>query len=228
VNGKTVRQAELSTGDRIVAGGTEFLAYVLPSEVVDSFSRGGLPQFDTLDQLRSYLVLACRREPLFLLLDAARDPAIFQMIAASGDESQCLYEGASAVDLARYAPYLVRLAFPSRTLEKLVRDGWGKSWGVLITATASLPELRRHFRKFLLVDAEGRDLYFRFYDPRVLREFLESWTPGELEEFYGPVQRFFLERPDLGAIQEYRRSSAGLTCRTIPLQSVLPSDEGKV
>jgi hypothetical protein len=53
---------------------------------------------------------------------------------------------------------------------------------------SSLPifELHKHFRKFLLVSTEeGKQLYFRFYDPRVLRIFLPTCNPAQLVEFFG-------------------------------------------
>ncbi len=58
----------------------------------------------------------------------------------------------------------------------------------------SFGDLHRHFRHFLIVkDESGRKLYFRFYDPRVLRVFLPTCTKTQLREFFGPVEVFVLE-----------------------------------
>ena len=55
----------------------------------------------------------------------------------------------------------------------------------------------KHFRKFLIVQAEdGMELYFRFYDPRVLRIFLPTCTRNQLIEFFGPVQKHIMEDED--------------------------------
>jgi hypothetical protein len=41
--------------------------------------------------------------------------------------------------------------------------------------------------------AEGRKLYFRFYDPRVLRVYLPTCTTDERSTFFGPVTCFLME-----------------------------------
>lgn len=65
--------------------------------------------------------------------------------------------------------------------------------------------LRRHFRRLLHVRSEdGEKLYFRYYDPRVLRLYLPSCTSVELKEVFGPVGRFVLEGPE-GQVMAYER-----------------------
>jgi len=50
----------------------------------------------------------------------------------------------------------------------------------------------------LRVQEEGstKFLYFRFYDPRVLRVFIPSCTDQQLIQFYGPIRRFWMENED--------------------------------
>jgi len=47
-------------------------------------------------------------------------------------------------------------------------------------------------------DAKGKDMYFRFYDPRVLRVFLPTCTPEELSDFFGPIAGFLIESAERG------------------------------
>jgi hypothetical protein len=62
-----------------------------------------------------------------------------------------------------------------------------------------MKHLYKHFRKFLIVKTEeGDELYFRFYDPRVLRIFLPSCDKEQLKEFFGPVSYFVCEDEDPG------------------------------
>jgi hypothetical protein len=76
-----------------------------------------------------------------------------------------------------------------------VSEGWGDSWGIIMTSAAPLEDLYKHFRKFLIVeDEEGKRLYFRFYDPRVIGVFLKTCIPEETQEFFGPISRFIFER----------------------------------
>ena len=52
----------------------------------------------------------------------------------------------------------------------------------------------RHFRQFLRVrDEAGREFFFRFYDPRVLRVYLPTCNSEELRTFFGPVELFSME-----------------------------------
>ena len=52
----------------------------------------------------------------------------------------------------------------------------------------------KHFRKFLIVKTEdGKELYFRFYDPRVLKIFLPTCEKDQMIEFFGPIERFIVE-----------------------------------
>jgi len=75
--------------------------------------------------------------------------------------------------------------------------GWGCHWGVIVQAATDLPTLSSHFRKFLKVHTDhGLELYFRFYDPRVLRIFLPTCDRSQLMDFFGPVRHFILEDED--------------------------------
>ena len=67
----------------------------------------------------------------------------------------------------------------------------------MIRDTCRRLQVRRHFRKYLMVEAEGDDsrLYFRFYDPRVLRVFLPTCPPESKQAFFGDVERFLFSGP---------------------------------
>ena len=56
--------------------------------------------------------------------------------------------------LADVAPYLVRFRKDSGLLSRLVEEGWGRSWGVFFTSSQSMKNVRRHFRRFLLVEED--------------------------------------------------------------------------
>src|SRR5436305_10083170 len=68
---------------------------------------------------------------------------------------------------------------------------------MLVETNETHDDLKKHFRKFLLVKTEdGKELYFRFYDPRVLRIFLPTCDVAQLKEFFGPVEKFICEDED--------------------------------
>lgn len=134
---------------------------------------------------------------LYAVLDAARDEEILPLLQESPDAVRSLYDGAKGDAMAEVAPYLVQLDRDGWLLEVLSQN-WGRGWGIYLSCPLSLPEVRHHLRHFLRVQEEGstKFLYFRFYDPRVLRVFIPSCTDQQLIQFYGPIRRFWMENED--------------------------------
>ena len=96
--------------------------------------------------------------------------------------------------LEAYAPYLVRLPGDSRLLEALIAQGWGKHWGIFVVSATDFKTLRKHFRTFLMVNSpEGDRLYFRYYDPRVLRVYLPTCNAEETNFVFGLVAAYLCE-----------------------------------
>jgi len=224
LNGKKVTEAVLHDGDQITAGQTTFAvrlgsdAAVLasPSSAATSAPAGpakapsNVPAapVDLLQFLRS------QPEPLFALLDAARDPIVLGLLYGSGDEFQSLYEGVEGEELAAFGPFLVRLPPQSRLLEMLVRSGWG----VYLTCTQPFKEVRKHFRHFLRVKLpDGDEVYFRFYDPRVLRVFLTTCNSEEVKTFFGPVSCYLIEDRKPGTLLRFTAGTQGAKSTAVPL-----------
>ena len=142
-------------------------------------------------------LLAKDFQPLYALLDASREPSVLKVILESKEEYQSLYEGPQGAQLAHFAPYLIRVPQKSALLDTLVQQAWSKSWGVFVTSDTPLKDLRTHFRHFLTVKLpDGTQVYFRYYDPRVLRLFLPTCLPEETTQFFGPVKQFLVEAED--------------------------------
>lgn len=134
------------------------------------------------------------REPIHVILDAARTPRILEVLREAVEPHHSLYEGVQGEALDEVAPYLVRLEPGSRLLAQLVREGWMRRWGIYTEGAVQRRELRRHLRRFLMVqDDGGKPLYFRFYDPGVLRDFWPSCSRRQLVELIGPLRAFLVE-----------------------------------
>jgi len=156
----------------------------------------------------------------FAVLDGASIPHLLdQLYGDPRPEFVCLYRGDLKPDMAEVAPYLVRLEEGQPFTAWLLQEGWGRHWGVFALSTGSLKTLRTHFRKFLMVkDAEGSQLLFRFYDPRVLRIFLPACTPEELAAFFGPLSSLICEDDPPMAALSYTRVDRALKTGRIPFQ----------
>ncbi len=149
-------------------------------------------------------------QPLYGLLDAAVEPSVLKVIFESKEEYQSLYEGAQGAQLTHFAPYLIRIPPQSPLLDTLVKQAWAKNWGVYLTCDKPLKDLRNHFRHFLTVKLpDGKQVYFRYYDPRVLRLFLPTCLPDETNQFFGPVKQFLVEAEDPNLALHFTRGLKG-------------------
>jgi len=134
---------------------------------------------------------------VYAVLDGASVPGLLEQLYELEPEHECLYRGELQPDVAEVAPYLVCLEPDSEFTRWLVAEGWGQHWGVFVSSDADMRVLRRHFRTFLVVyDPEGKPLYFRYYDPRVLRLYMPTCNEQELQIVFGPVVSYLLEDED--------------------------------
>ena len=153
---------------------------------------------------RALHILTHHGAPLFAVIDAAGEGMLAaSLLQSSRLRHQHLFEGETADLSAAHIPVLVELgqagsaaagAETQAFLETLLRSGWGKSCGIFCTSQSPFEELLSHFRSFLLMSArEQPPIYFRFYDPRVLRALLPTCEPQELRAIFGPVASYLVE-----------------------------------
>jgi len=212
VNGVRVNSVALKAGDTIRAGNT-----ICRVHVENSIVQGPGEARTSQDVLVAAFRERC--QPLYGLLDAARDPMIPALLFNSAVRYQSLYEGAQGEELSLVAPYLVGLPPESPLLEPLVRLGWGKSWGVFFTCERPFDEVRTHLRQFLMArHPDGKQVYFRFYDPRVMRVFIPTCTPQECDEFFGPVKFYILEDDNPGILLVFSNRDQGPVVDRISLE----------
>lgn len=148
---------------------------------------------------------------VFVVLDGASVPDLLQQLAEQQPEHVCLYRGELEPDMAEVAPYLVKLEADSDFTDWLIEKGWGNHWGIFVISSESLSALRRHFRKFLIVyDPDNKPVYFRYYDPRVLRTYLPTCHDGELAMIFGQIDSYLLEDADKDVALRFRNASGSL------------------
>ncbi|MBK9535773.1 MAG: DUF4123 domain-containing protein [Flavobacteriales bacterium] len=122
----------------------------------------------------------------FTLYDAASLHGSIHQAKEHCSEHQCLYIGDSETVLGHVAPWLFDASHSPGFKRWVGEEAPGKNWGIIVQSHATLEELHHHFRQFLMVTTEeGKELYFRFYDPRVLRVFLPTCDAEQLQEFFG-------------------------------------------
>lgn len=80
---------------------------------------------------------------------------------------------------------------------------------MLLESTSEPVRIYKHLRKILVVTGDdGNEMYFRYYDPRVLRVFLPTCEPVQLREFFGPIDAFIAEDGS-GNMLEFRMNVDG-------------------
>jgi len=91
-------------------------------------------------------------------------------------------------------PDLVHLEKDSPFVQQSLEEGWGASWGIYALTSATMDILWKHCRSLLQAqDEQGRNLFFRFYDPRVMRVYLPTCNGMESKQVFGPVGTWMVE-----------------------------------
>lgn len=198
LGGRPVDQADVPHGGFIRAGNTSFVVHH------EGRTAASVPD----DARRAAIAAALRAErDLWAILDAARDEAVLRAIRESVDPARSLYEGPQGDALADAAPWLVRFRPDSRLLDRVVHEGWGDAWGIFLVWAGTEKELRRHLRRFLVVEEEDtrKKLYMRFYDPRALRDLVPTCSVRQLGALFGDVESYLLEG-ETGELLRFARS----------------------
>lgn len=216
VSGGRVEEATLAHGDWIRAGKTDFSVYY-EEHTPPPHGAGGEPhRARALAALQAY----AEKERLYAVVDAARDPRVLTVLRESVEEYRSLFEGVFRELMTEAAPYLVQLPAKSRLLARLVAEGWGESWGVYLTSKRRPEELRKHLRKFLTVSEEGspKPMYFRYYDPRVLRVFLPMATARQNSELYAAeIDRWIVEGQPSDSLLVFTAKDGAAAQQTVAL-----------
>ena len=151
-----------------------------------------------------------------ILLDAARMGPRINEATDQNPHHVCLYRDEP---LQSVAPYLFEACEPE--FNSWFRQiGWGQAWGILLASDLPMNELQKHFRKFLFVSTDDdQELYFRFYDPRVLRVFLPTCDVAQLELFFAGIRHFIIE-DDAGNPIKYWLNLGQLMQSEIPMDAL--------
>ena len=234
LNGAEIIETPLKDGDQITAGQTRFSIHiqsepVLPAPYAPMVPPDGLAPDPDFIQNRLLSAMRNSLQPLYAILDASHDPAILKALLDSKCEFCPLFQGELAIQLSPFVPYVVPLPPHSPLLPILLKNGWGKSWGIYLTSNATpadlLTLLRRHLPARL---PDGRTSLLRFYDPRVLRVLLPSCTPLQLCHLFGPptlpIGLYVLEAEEPEAILTFSLKPQGLEKTEL---SMIPTTQPK-
>jgi hypothetical protein len=142
---------------------------------------------------------------LYAILDATDTPAIPIKTKELGNEKAIsLFADSPQQDYWRYAPYLVKV--DSELLKWIEQTLWTAPWGVFVVSNSDLATLSAQLRKLLRVRAKsGEEYIFRYYDPRVLGDYLGKCSVDDSANFFNQVRAYAVS--DNGNLKLYLRQS---------------------
>jgi hypothetical protein len=160
---------------------------------------------------------------VYAVLDGASVPELPQLLWEHEPENICLYRGQLEPDMAAVAPYLVKMEYDHPFTKLVCEQGWGKHWGIFaITASeVNIRDMRKHFRRFLMVyDPDGKLIYFRYYDPRVLRVYLPTCNAEEMKIVFGPVGNYIMENEDSSVLLIFTSDGEKVRAEKVSLEEL--------
>ncbi len=166
---------------------------------------------------------------VYAILDGARDKRIEAFHRQGQLKSSCLYEGELSYSMAIAAPYIMRLEKGHPQTNQIIQQGWGNSWGIFAISwpPATLIKVRHNCRKIARVKGpDGKNLIFRYYDPRVLRAYLPTCTIEEANSVFGHVTDFLMEGDNSDTVLRFRRTENGVVdvSESLPALSLKSED----
>ncbi len=150
-------------------------------------------------------ILLLNQTKLYCVLDGANVPNLPMRLYETRVPNFCLFRGDLPPDVVHVAPYVVNLLPNNQFTEWVLEEEPGKNRGIFAHCRFSITEMRRHFRSLISVhDEEGNPLIFRFYDPRVFRNFIPTCELEEVKTLFGKVETYFVEAENSPNMLSYK------------------------
>lgn len=146
---------------------------------------------EPLPELKCYFILDANKHKLL-------EPESFQC------RIENLFQGEFAEITKEIGPYLVEvIPYPDYKAESelmglfsdegaMTRFNWHEELGIFIHSRYDFDTILHHLRHFpVMKDENGKWFFFRFYDPKVLRNYLDviATSPEKLNKFFGYEKR---------------------------------------
>jgi hypothetical protein len=138
---------------------------------------------------------------VYAVADAACLGGLLEQIYPLGpNRFCCLLMGGIEPDVAHVAPYLIAVA-PAMPFLDWLEERLDRPWGYLIESDLQIKALYLHLRRFSETrGAGGEPLWFRFWDPRVLRHLTSVGRSGQCGPFMDGITRIRLLDSPTGTV----------------------------
>lgn len=154
-----------------------------------------------MEQLSEAAAQALRREVFaagdgaaYMVIDGASVPTLIDRLYDHQPSFSCLLTGPLEPDMREVAPYLVELREGEPFADWVLANGFGQHWGIVMRSRLEHDQVRRRLRRLLFARGDdGDSLFFRFYDPRVFREFIPRCSEADLWPWFDDVDYYLVE-----------------------------------
>ncbi|CAA0096792.1 Uncharacterised protein [BD1-7 clade bacterium] len=137
---------------------------------------------------------------LYAILDGAQDSRIYRHLQQHGDVYMSMYTDDVAEPLKAVGPLLYQFRKNDELTAWLIKHGAFNNWFIVFPSLGkTMVQLRRHFKRFAVVlSPQGKRMYFRYYDPRVLGGFLVAADDCQLSIIFGDIGCMWASGSELG------------------------------
>lgn len=146
----------------------------------------------------------------YAVIDGAQCLDLMPVIERMTPPHECLFMGELEPEIEMVAPHLVQLTPEGKFFDWLFDNGWARNWAIYMVSEKPLLDMRKHFRRLTLVQMpDGQFVYFRFYDPRVMRSFMPTCDAEQIRQMFGdPIESYLVEAEGGGDILRFERAKA--------------------
>lgn len=144
---------------------------------------------------------------LYAIVDSARNEDVFKYLLSDNVDYRSLFHGTTDIKFFGVSGFLVACEKDSVLFNWLTNEAWGESCSIFLLAKTSFNDILKHFQRFNRVYLEDDDVvYFRYYDPRVLRIYLPTCNEKEINLFFGEIESFLMESENPEILIEFHRN----------------------
>ena len=130
---------------------------------------------------------------LYAIVDTGIYREFIDIMDIEDPKRRILFKDPFIDEYENVAPYLLALNKNDPFTEDIITKGYGKPWMSFIVSRLDMPTLAFELRERINVYSEqhGKEIIFRFYDPRNLKRYFKMLTMAEMMTLFQDINGLF-------------------------------------
>lgn len=130
---------------------------------------------------------------LYAIADAGIYRELIDVLDIDNPKHRILFKDTFVQEYENVAPYLISLDRDDAFTEKIITEGYGKTWLTFVISRQDMHTLAFDLRERINIYSEKheKEVIFRFYDPRNLERYFKMITVEEAQEFFTDINGIF-------------------------------------